>query len=190
MIKLLDFSEIKKDFESYRINKDFKHDFIKDINYMQVILLKDFINNRENISYYTLYYKYDYSYMNKLIETSLYYLKDRALIRYDKYGVVIADINGEYKEVIDEEELDIIYICQKTALDELGLKSIVELYDEPKMLKRFYNIVNNLVKQKLNYKCIYDVYKIRCNTEYLDKGLEENLISLALDLDIFNERND
>ena len=72
----------------------------------------------------------------------------------------------------------------------MGLKSIVELYDEPKMLKRFYNIVNNLVKQKLNYKCIYDVYKIRCNTEYLDKGLEENLTSLALDLDIFNERND
>ena len=36
MIKLLDFSEIKKDFESYRINKDFKHDIIKDINYMQM----------------------------------------------------------------------------------------------------------------------------------------------------------
>ena len=92
--------------------------------------------------------------------------------------------------VINEEELDIIYICQKIAFDELGLKSIVELYDEPKMLKRFYNIVNNLVKQKLNYKCVYDVYKIRCNIEYLDKGLEENLTSLALDLDIFNERND
>ena len=95
MIKLLDFSEIKKDFESYIINKDFKHDIIKDINYMQVILLKDFINNKGNTSYYTLYYKYDYTYMNELIETSLYSLKDRALIRYDKYGVVIADINGE-----------------------------------------------------------------------------------------------
>ena len=38
MIKLLDFSEIKKDFESYIVNKDFKHDNIRDINYMQVIL--------------------------------------------------------------------------------------------------------------------------------------------------------
>lgn len=190
MIKLLDFSEIKKDFESYRINKDFKHDVIKDINYMQVILLKDFINNKVDTSYYTLYYKYDYSYMNELIETSLYSLCDRALIRFDRYGVVVVDTNGEYKEVKDEEELDIIYTCEKKALIELGLKSTVNLYNELKMLKQFYGITNNLIKQKLNYECVYHVYKIRCNTKYLDRGLEENLISLALDLDIFNERND
>ena len=189
MIKLLDFSEIKKDFESYRINKDFKHDFIKDINYMQVILLKDFINNKENISDYTLYYKCNYTYIYELIEESLYSLCDRALISFS-HNYIVVDANGEYKEITDSDEINIILKCERMALEKLNLDSIVELYDDENMLKKYYDITNNLVKEKLKYKCVYDVYEIICNTEYLDEGLEENLINLALDLDIFNERND
>ena len=189
MIKLLDFSEIKKDFESYRINKHFKHDIIKDINYMQMSLLKDFINNKENISNYTLYYKRNYTYICELIEKSLYFLCDRKLIIYNPNCIVI-DANDEYKEITDSDESKIILKCKRMALEELNLDSIVELYDDENMLKKYYDIINNLVKEKLNYKCVYDVYDIICNTEYLDEGLEENLISLALDLDIFNERND
>ena len=75
-------------------------------------------------------------------------------------------------------------------MEKLNLNSIVELYDDEKMLKKYYDIVNNLVKEKLKYECVYDVYEIICNTKYLDEGLEENLINLALDLDIFDERND
>lgn len=186
MIKLLDFSEIKKDFESYITHKDFKHDDIKDMNYMELILLQDFINNKGN----TLYYKQDYTYTTGLIETALYSLRDRALIRFDKSVVVVIDENGKYKEVTDDEQLDIIWECEKITLDKLKLKSIIELYNEPKMSEQFYNIVNNLVKEKIKYESVYHVYKIRCNNKYLDEGLEENLIDLALNLDIFDERND
>ena len=185
MIKLLDFSEIKKDFESYIVNKNFKHDNIRDINYMQVILLKDFINNKEN----TLYYKCNYTYIYELIEESLYALCDRALISFS-HNYIVVDANGEYKEITDGNEINIILKCERIALEKLNLDSIVELYDNENMLKKYYDITNNLVKEKLKYKCVYDVYEIICNTEYLDEGLEENLINLALDLDIFNERND
>lgn len=118
--------------------------------------------------------------LNQITKSALNSLRNRKLIEYYD-NIIIAYEKGHYKEITDSNEIAIIIKCEKKALEQLNCKNFNQvIFNSNKNinLRRYNNIVNNELYEKLGYDFIFRKYRIICNDEYLLEGLEENINQL------------
>lgn len=123
--------------------------------------------------------------LNRITTSALNSLRNRKLIEYYD-NVIIAHTHGEYKEITDSNEISIILDCENNALMKLNCDNFNQvIFNSNKNinLRRYNDIVNEELYEKLGYDYIFRRYRIiLCNNKRLQDGLEKNINQLKKSL--------
>lgn len=95
---------------------------------------------------------------------------------------------GNIRSATKDEET-IINNIQKKALNNMGLKSIVDVYTKFKQ-KEFYTLINEICKEEHNWKGVYSIYEIAFTKDIINKSIEDYIIEIEQDIKEKSEVNE
>ena len=156
---------------SYRLNCYRKKEFLKELQS---------VDDRVKLWHIRNAYSNSKRKLEEIIKSALNSLMNRELIEYCP-NVVVAKKDGEYILVTNRYEINTIIKCETIALKKLNCKNLNEvMFNSNKNINinRYNNIVNEQLQETLGYDYAFRAYRIKCNEEFLQQGLEENINQL------------
>lgn len=155
-------------------------------NYATNMSRKSFLAELQEIDNRTRQWHIDKAYsnsrkrLNDITRSALKSLKGRKLIDY-RDDVIVACVNKNYFEITKDWQIEKILQCEKEALNELGCKNLKEVTFNSNRnitMKTYMNVRNKKLKETLGFDFIFRRYSIICNRNYLEQGLQENIVEL------------
>lgn len=155
-------------------------------NHSKKLLLREIQSEDSRVKQWHVNQAYKKS-KQKLIDvtkSALNSLSRRSLLVVNN-NIFIARKNGEYFEVTDSTDVEIILQCRRETLNELNCreyKDVIFNKNKKVTVERYNDIMNQKINERLGFEFVFTSYRLICNRKYLKQGLKENIKELKKSL--------